>query len=189
MDFFLTNNDPSAIYDSGQLNLDAMLGNVADSIIANNSAYSGFTRNDVMSEWGASIRAPPTGEVYTGWSRSLDGNGVLQLTHMAGRENDDYTVWNSTSDNPSQDLMAITLSVPKSQLDFNDNGIFDAATESLYKTTENVADAFVGTSESGLTNWSADGNSYNVVPEPATQGLITLGCLAALAYRRFFGKR
>jgi hypothetical protein len=42
MDIFLTNNDPSAIYNSGQLNLEAMLGNVADSIIANNPAYSGL---------------------------------------------------------------------------------------------------------------------------------------------------
>lgn len=48
LDLGLTNNDPSAIYNSGQLSLDAMLGNVADTIIANNSNYTGFTRNQVM---------------------------------------------------------------------------------------------------------------------------------------------
>jgi hypothetical protein len=97
----------------------------------------------------------------------------------------DYTVWNSTSDNPSQDLMGITISIPKSQLDFNNNGIFDAATESIYKTTETVPMAFKGTTSTGF-DIGTSGNSYGVIPEPTAMSLILGGAVGLLALKKLF---
>ncbi len=158
MSVYMQNNDPSAIYDSAQLDLEGLAGRVADAVIAYNSSYAGFTRGQVMAEWGVSVRAPPTGEVYSKWLATKETNGHIQLTHSGIG----YDKWFSTQDNPSQDLMALTISVPKEQLDFNHNGVFDAETESIQKTTNAVPNAFVGKSESGLTEWPTQGQAYGI---------------------------
>jgi len=79
--------------------------------------------------------------------------------------------------------MVLTLSIPKSQLDFNHNDVFDAATESLYKTEIGVTDAFTATIGSGA-QVSTDGQAYTVVPEPATMGLLVGGLVGLLAVRK-----
>lgn len=181
LDIGITNNDPSAIYNSATLNLDALCGDVADIVIARNAAYTGFTRNAVLQEWGISILQPSAGgEVSTGWNRTLDANGVLQLTKQGGKTDD---TWYSTIDNPSQDLMALTVSIPKSQLDFNGNGLFDAASEAVYLSALPVSDAFTGEHDS-LNHYSATGTSYGVIPEPATAGLLAVGVVLALALKK-----
>ncbi len=179
-DIELINNDTSTTYESGVLSIDGILGDVADAVIAKNSNYSGFTRNQIMSEWGFSLRDPPTGEVSSGWSAALDGNNNLQISHgIFG-----VTPWTDTTQNSgNQDLMVLTLSIPKSQLDFNHNDVFDAATESLYKTEIGVTDAFTATTVGGGTR-TGDGQAYTVVPEPATMGLLVGGLVGLLAVRK-----
>ena len=181
MDILLTNNDPSTTYDSAELSLEAITGNVADGIIANNPSYASSTRAQVMSEWGASI----SGEVSSGWTAAKDANGFLQLTHSG----QNYTPWISSEQHSgAYDLMALTLNVPKSQLDFNQNGVFDPATESIYKTTETVPSAFVGTTTTGF-DIATQGQSYGVIPEPAALGLILVGSGLMLGAKRLLTKK
>lgn len=79
--------------------------------------------------------------------------------------------------------MALTLSVPKSQLDFNHNGIFDAATEGIYKTTETVGNAFIGVDQLG-GGYSTSANTYKVIPEPMTMSLLIGGAVVAFLTKR-----
>lgn len=179
LDLALINNDPAAIYNSAVLNLDALCGNVADIVIARNADYVGFTRNQVLQEWGISIREPSAGgEVYDKWYVALD-SGQVSLTHVGLG----YTQWLSTDQNSSQDLMFLTISIPKSQLDFNGNGIFDAETEAVYLTGQTVADAFVGVHDID-NQYFASGTSYSVIPEPATAGLLGIGVLLAFGLKK-----
>ena len=138
-----------------------------------------------MGEWNPNIRSPPTGEVYNGWEESLDSSNNVNLSHSG----QDYTPWISSEQfNGDYDMMALTIGIPKSQLDFNQNGQFDAKTESIYKTTETVPNAFTGYNELG-SGINESGIAYDVVPEPGVGALLMLGALGALAGKRLFGKK
>jgi hypothetical protein len=89
--FYLKNNDTNMTYDSAELKYDELLTGVAQAVQDHNSDYSSMSLGDIMGEWGYGISSPPTGEVKTGWTASLN-SGVLNLSHNGGDPNLDYTV-------------------------------------------------------------------------------------------------
>jgi hypothetical protein len=171
----ILNNDNGTTYDSGKIDLDLILGDVADYISANsiNPTYAGQTRDTIMSTWGTQIQAPPSGEIYTDWASPINGKDV-DLINVGGAG----TPWTDTTQNSgNQDLMAITLDLNDS-LDLNNNGIFDSATESLLLTTTQVP-AFEATL-SGGSKIPGNMNTYAVIPEPGTLWLALCSLLTGL---------
>lgn len=172
VDFTILNDDAGTTYDSAQIDLDLILGSVADFISANstNPAYAGQSREDIMSSWGSNINPPPSGEVYTDWASPING-GDVDLINVGGAG----TPWTDTTQNSgNQDLMWVTL-VLNDSLDLNNNGVFDPATESLYVTPTQVP-AFEATT---TTNFQIPGNmnSYAVIPEPGTGIMMGIGAV------------
>ena len=72
MTFFLQNDDQSTTYDSAVLDIQGLLIEVAEAVVIYNDQYTNKTLQEVIAEWGAQVRAPPTGEVYSGWTDSFD---------------------------------------------------------------------------------------------------------------------
>ena len=180
---YLQNNDTSVTYDSGELKYDELLIGVAQSVQANNSDYSTNSLSEIMGEWGVQIRAPPTGEVETGWSTSLS-SGILDLTHDSGIPNLDYTEWNNTTDNSDSDEIALLVNF-YDQLDFNHNGLIDD-NERLTQTSTYVDKAFKGYDVSNV-EFGSGTNAIGVVPEPTALSLIGVIGAGLIAARRIFG--
>ncbi len=174
--FYLQNNDNGVTYDSAELKFDELLTPIAQAVKDRNSDYANTSLSEIMAEWTFGIQE--AGSVNNGWSAALNGS-VLDLSHLEGREGDDYTVW---SDLLNQNEAALTVDF-KDQLDFNHNGSYDSLTEKLTWDGPLVTDAFKGIHDS-LNTYSSDANALNVVPEPVTLGLMGLGGLLAIAARR-----
>ncbi len=174
--FYLQNNDNGVTYDSAELKFDELLTPIAQAVKDRNSDYANASLSEIMAEWTFGIQE--AGSVNNGWSAALNGS-VLDLSHLEGREGDDYTVW---SDLLNQNEAALTVDF-KDQLDFNHNGSYDSLTEKLTWDGPLVTDAFTGYDAIG-NDFSSDANAVNVIPEPVTLGLMGLGGLLAIAARR-----
>lgn len=159
--FFFQNTDSGVIYDEGQFKFGDVLGGVAQAVKGRNPSYSTNTLESIVSEWNVSISSD-SGEVYSGWNPSLN-SGVLDLTHGPGWEDFDYDGWHNATDNPNQDEMAVSVNFGD-QLDFNNNGQFDPASEALLETTNIVQDAFTGV-DGGGSGYTTDANAIGVIPE------------------------
>ncbi len=68
-----------------------------------------------MADWGLTIRQRPIGEVYDGWHVTPGDYNPARIENV-GIEGF-VQVWLATQQNPNQDMMALTLSIPTSQLD------------------------------------------------------------------------
>lgn len=163
INFLLTNNDPGAIYNSAELRLEATLAPVVDAILRYKPGYT--TRAQVYAAISVTIQQPPSGEVYTGWSRSLSSSmGVISLTNFGGFPDFDYTTWQNTLANAAQDLMAITLNLG-GLLDFDGDSQLDAAERlltlpPLTAAPDEASAGFVGIE--GLTRYTAAVNRFAV---------------------------
>ena len=175
--FNITN--PDATYDSGVFRFDDILTPVAQAVKDNNSAYSGISLADIMSEWTVGVEP---NEVYSGWSATRNGPD-LDMTNNGGFPNLDYAEWLKTSVNPNQDEFAFTVNF-FGQLDFDNSGTYEGI-EQLTKLDSKVSEGFTGTYDS-LNKYSTDVNQIGVVPEPATMTMLGLAGLLIAAKRRFF---
>ena len=133
----LINNDPGTIYQSATLDLDGLLGNVADWISQNSTdpSFAGKTHTQIYSQ----IYFTPGGEVSTGWSTAVNGT-TLEITHVNGIPGLEYTTWQSTAYNSgSQDMMRLYVSFPNAAL----NG------HNITMTSTPAANAFVAKTTAG----------------------------------------
>ena len=107
----ITNNDDGAIYNSYDLYLFRSLGVRLWELPHNQAAYT--NAEALMADWILSIEPSPVGEVNNKWFvNALDYNPALIFHSGMG-----YEQWLATQQNPNQDMMALTLSIPTSQLD------------------------------------------------------------------------
>ncbi len=166
----LINNDIGTIYQSATLNVDALLGGVAD-YISNNSTdpnFAGQSHNSIYSQ----MFFTPGGEVSTGWGAVMSG-GTLNLTHINGIPGLQYTTWQASSyNNGIQDTMNIYGTIANSAL----NGL------NISSTGLEVDNVFAATTTGGATAY-ATAYSFQTVPEPSTIGLLGIGLLAIGARR------
>jgi hypothetical protein len=170
-----TNNDNGAVYDSAEVNLFSGLAEELQGLDVN----AGQSISDLVSQWNISVRAPPTGEVYNGWSAVVGADGQIGLS-SSGRGAD---AWLSTAENPNLDTLALTVGVPTSQLELN--GIAGYQPESDARVVLGVdgsPNAFVG--NEGGAGYGAAGNNYHVVPEPTTGIMLGAVMGAAVAKKK-----
>lgn len=155
--FTIQNNDSGTTYQSGLVDLDFILGGVADYISGNslNPAYAGQTRSAIMGTWTASLLPPPSSDLDDNWVSYVDVNQDVRIVDPGGG-----IPWTPSG---SQDLAAITLDLNDS-LDLNNNGQFDPATESLVLTSTSVS-AFEATLNGGSVI-PGSMNTYAVLTPP-----------------------
>ncbi len=170
LDISITNDDSGAIYDSASV---SMFDDIAAQIYAldhNQSAYA--ARSDMTAEWSFQIRTPPTGEVENGWNENCGNWSCIDIYNIGGIPNVTYTQWLSTSSDPDQDMMAITVGIPKAQLDGNQNG-WDPNDPADYLVTLDpnltLEDSVVG--KWGVSWFHGDSNAYILQP--------AVGCVRA----------
>jgi hypothetical protein len=156
----LINNDPGAIYNSAEVHI---FESLAEDVLAL-PANSGRGVADIIGEWGAMAMPPPTGEVANGWNGAFDSSGMVSLTH-AGRNADP---WLSTSTNPNLDELALTVSIPKSQLDGNGDG-WSADDPADYRIVFGPlrTDAAKAMSATGFTIWASPAKTYRLIVQGA----------------------
>lgn len=169
----ITNDDPGAIYDSGTLNVLQTLDDHLWGLSANQNNYS--SKEDMVNDWGVSIRSDPTGEVYNGWANLLQNDGSVLIGHTSGGS---YDQWLSTYENDASDMMALTISIPKSQLETDGIAGYNPNSDARIKlSTKTIDDAFVAN-----TGSPAQGQEYAVVPEPSSLALVGEGLQLDLRY-------
>ena len=176
LNMHIKNNDNGTTYDSGEMNINTTCSDVAEKIIQYNSDYSTNTKEDVFSEWGYGIRGPPSGEVANGWDTDLNSD-TLEFSHIGGIPGISYDEWKSTNQDPFRDMMGFVISIPKEQLDYNGDDIFDNEYEGITLTEVLKGNAFTATSITG-TRYPADMKAYKAnIPEPSLIGLAMIGIL------------
>ena len=125
----------------------------------------------------------------TGWN-GTDNGGKFDLSHEEGWAGFDYSpflqgdsaVVKTSYD--AQDFVDAGMGQIVGNKLVNNNGDFFLQVKEI-----GDYDAFVGTSESGLTEWSTQGQSYGVIPEPAALGLILIGSALMLGAKRLLTKK
>jgi hypothetical protein len=136
------------------------------------------------------------GEVDFGWTAIANSLGVINLTNNGFAPDLSYDTWQNTASNSTQDTMALRFGINNDLLERNGiagyqwNGdVNDASNDygiGINPVVQN--DMFVGTDQGGFNNFSASGNSYQLIgatiPEPSTTALLGLGALGALGYRK-----
>ena len=172
----IKNNDNGTIYDSGEMNINTTCSDVAEKIIQYNSDYATNTKEDVYSEWLYNINGLPSGEVSSGWETDLNSD-TLELNNIGGIPGMDYDEWKSTNQDPTHDTMALTISIPKSQLDYNHDGIYSNEYEGI-TLTEVVKDNAFTAYETYGSSIGGDMFAYKAnIPEPSLMGLAMIGIL------------
>jgi len=184
----ITNDNDGATYDNYQLTL----GYLADAIFTSNQTRLeslGYTSgSDLVSNGLFDYSVSDLGEVYTGWSPAVQGNGDVSITHIDGDPNVDYSTWDATQQAPSQDMQQGTLNINNFFLDLNGDGYNPATDLNIANGTESVVGGI------GYVDALNQFNDYTSqitvqnpsIPEPATGLLIALGAagLAARSPRR-----
>ena len=177
----LVNNDQGAIYDSATLTLLSPLAAALYALPANQLAYA--TIQELVAEWNINIQPPPSGNVYSGWNRTVNADGSVDLTNNGFF----WDQWRDNTNYPNQSTMALTVQIPLSQLELDGvpgyHPLNDARIE--LNSNQNVQNAFVASAGDGLNYWQADGFTYQVVPEPSTLLLVGVGVLAASLGRKY----
>ena len=169
----ITNNNNGTTYNSADMDIAAILSDVAEKVIQYNTDYSTNTKEEIFAEWGFNVRGPPSGEVSDGWATIQDESSLL-IGHSSGGS---YDEWKSTNQDPTHDTMALTISIPKSQLDYNHDGIFSNEYEGITLTEVVKDNAFTATTAIGGTR-NADMFAYKAnIPEPSLMGLAMIGIL------------
>ena len=121
-EFWIVNDNIGAVYDSYTLETGDLINQIWN---ANPRLHDIYSNMVAIAQSGVSISVCPDnagGEVNVGWTTEFQGNGDTLITNIGGRENRDYDVWYSTSDNSDQDLMIVQMSVDDSLLDLDGDG-------------------------------------------------------------------
>ena len=169
----ITNNNNGTTYNSANMDIDAILTDVAEKIIQYNPDYATNTKEDVYSEWGYNIRGLPSGEVSDGWA-TIQDEGSLLIGHSTGGS---YDEWKSTNQDPTHDTMALTISIPKDQLDYNHDDIYSNEYEGITLTEVGKDNAFTAIDTYGAS-FNANMFAYKAnIPEPSLLGLAMIGIL------------
>jgi len=179
----LENNDDGAVYNSYDLPLFYSLSLSLWNLPQNQANYA--TIDDMTGDWSLTIRPNPIGEVNEGWLTTQGNYSPVAIENVGGIPGVTYENWEATQQNPNQDMMALTLSIPTSQLDGNNNG-WSSTDSGDYTINMNTSPTpGMGIGRAGLDSWAAQGYEYNVniVPEPNTIALLGLGAAALLAAR------
>jgi len=87
----IINNNNGTTYNSAEMDIAAILSDVAEKIIHYNSEYSTNTKEEIFAEWGYGVRGPPSGEISDGWGSSINGD-TLEIRHGPFG----YDEWKST---------------------------------------------------------------------------------------------
>jgi len=183
----IINNNNGTTYDYGDMNIDDILSDVAEKIILHNTDYSTNTKEEVFAEWGFGVRGPPSGEVSSGWDSNLNSD-TLEIRNIGGIPGMDYDEWKSTNEDPLTDTMALTISIPKSQLDYDHDGIFSNEYEGISLTDVVKTDAFTATMPSGTPLFS-DMKAYAAnIPEPKIFLIFNFGFLIWYSAKRVSGE-
>ncbi len=106
----LINNDQGAIYDSATLTLLSPLAAALYALPANQLAYA--TIQDLVAEWNINIQSTGSGNVYSGWNRTVNGDGSVDFSHSEGFPVLDYTQWLDNTNHPNQSTMALLDTAP-----------------------------------------------------------------------------
>ena len=183
----IINNNNGTTYNSAEMDIAAILSDVAEKVIEYNTDYETNTKEEIFAEWGFDIRGPPSGEVANGWDTDLNSD-TLDFWHIGGIPGISWDEWKSTNEDPFADTMALTISIPKSQLDFNDNG-FSNEYEGITLTEVVKNDAFTAIMPSE-TQIKTDMFAYKAnIPEPSLMGLAMIGILGLKMLRGYIGKK
>ncbi len=169
----IINNNNGTTYNSAEMDIAAILSDVAEKVIEYNTDYETNTKEEIFAEWGYNIR---TGEVANGWDTDLNSD-TLDFWNIGGRPGRDYDEWKSTNQDPLHDTMALTISIPKSQLDYNHDGIFSNEYEGITLTEVVKDNAFTAIMPSE-TRIPGSMKAYKAnIPEPSFMGLAMIGIL------------
>ena len=179
----LTNNDEGAIYDSGELSLLTPLAQALwNNVPANQTNYTNVA--ELVADWEVNIQ--PTGDVYSGWNRTVNNDGSIDLGNLGqigGIPDEDYTTWRDSVNFPNQNTMALTVQIPLSQLELDGIAGYDPSTDARIELgTTPVTDAFIGWTSGGAGS-ATDGVSYEVIPEPSSVLLSVFGLLFVCYHR------
>ena len=151
----LINNDMGTTYASATLNIDALLGSVADHIITHNSDYSTSTRSNIYSRIFFLPRGAPNGDIANGWNTVMN-NTILSIT-KEGLEPD---VW-------SYGLkMRMSIDIPSPLFDYNHNGIPDVTIGQATGASNLVQNVFVASDTIG-DHYPATAYPYTVITAPS----------------------
>ena len=161
----ITNNNNGTTYNSADMDIAAILSDVAEKVIEYNTDYETNTKEEIFAEWGYNLRGPPSGEIANGWDTDLNSD-TLDFWHIGGIPGISWDEWKSTNEDPFADTMALTISIPKSQLDYNHDGIFSNEYEGITLTTVDKPNAFTATTTHG-TPYPVSMKAYAAnIPEP-----------------------
>lgn len=167
-DVKIENNVEGAIFNSGLANFSIPLAEGMLDLPVN----QGLSVADLVKDWNVTIRAPTTGDVYTGWGAEFQNNGSLSITRGQGANVDTWA---------KDNFVYLTIRVPKSQLEYDGIPGYNPLTDaSIVLSSQTMPNAFIGYSQNMLDSWSAEGQFYQVqIPEPRTYaflfGLVVLG--------------
>jgi hypothetical protein len=177
----LTNNDEGAIYDSGELTLLAPLAqSLWDTVPANQSAYANI--EELVGAWGVGISSG--GQVYSGWERTVNADGSIDLNHGGGFPDFDYTTWRDSINYPNQNTMALTIQIPLVQLELDGESGYDPLSDARIELgSGTLPGAFVGRTSGGV-GYGATGTLYAVIPEPSSVYLLLFGVWSLFVLRR-----
>jgi hypothetical protein len=173
----ITNNDPGAIYNSGTyFAVDSLPNDILG--LPGNETYTSVS--DLLAEWTANVRAPPTGEVYNGWSADFNNNGQVNLTNNGFF----FDQWLSTQSSPNLDTMALGATIPNHQLDGAD-GVWGSGLDYHIALGPQMENAFTAYTTTGF-EIPAPGQAYEIhqVPEPGSAALVMAGLGSALAGKK-----
>jgi hypothetical protein len=182
LDLTIYNNDAGTIYDSLSVNANSTLGNVANSIIQNNSTYSTYSASQVFNNWAYQILGTPSSQVCDGWNNPVSDGNNINVNHINGDIGIDYAGWYAAQNNPNQNMMTLRIGVPQSMLDYNHNGQLDA-NERIGVTGTIAPNAIIATDTDG-SHWGGDAYQYGVVPEPGSCALLGLGLIVTALYKK-----
>jgi hypothetical protein len=71
INFFMTNNDPGAIYNSAELRLPPVLAAVFEAILSQNSAVAGMSLADLISTGHITGSIQPSEVGFSGWNSPI----------------------------------------------------------------------------------------------------------------------
>ncbi len=171
----ITNNNNGTTYNSAEMDIAAILSDVAEKVIEYNTEYSTNTKEEIFAEWGFNVRGPPSGEISSGWGCNINSD-TLEIRHGPFG----YTEWKSTVADPLHDMMGLTISIPKSQLDYNHDGIFSNQYEGITLTEVVKDNAFTAIMPSE-TRIPGSMKAYAAnIPEPVWICMMTALCTLLL---------
>lgn len=143
------------------------------------------TIQDFISSENINVSLEVGGEnIDLGWNATPNSDfSQISLTHsqVPGILGFDYEQWL-----PGTTPMTLRLNGHLDALKkFDDANPWDQAIDNYFVFDgQTIQDAFVATDSQGFPVPGAEAQAYNVVPEPATVGLLLLGGLAAIGSRR-----